>query len=254
MATSNDHLRRVVHRASSGRTVITPVWTIRELNTGKRTGCHCRGYRSHQPNCGGRSPRGQDASNSIRRTGPHCRMLKTRELFSPVSTRRRGRRRVVRAHATGDRSAHTPPVPENPAHQHLRVVIGHHDHLFRIGQVDPDDRRCQPAPAAADGQAGVGLRSRRDTPLPSPMNVLLLRFGHQARPRIRRSFPRPDRHAEHLSMPPSMHAGLRCDGADQPWEHGVGADWWQNYPPVPDLRGGLPARFSNLQVSESLPV
>ncbi len=84
------------------------------------------------------------------RTGMHCRMLKTRELFSRVSTLRRGRQRVVRARATGDRSAHTP-------RSHRRT--------------------SPPAPAPADGSGErCGCDHPRDTPLPSPMNVLQLRW------------------------------------------------------------------------------
>ena len=107
------------------------------------------------------------------------------------------------APATGARSARTPPSPGEPRRpgspapspaphpaprpgtgtspgQHLRVVIGHHDHLLAIGQVDPDDRvawqqLAQPASLA------LRLRSPRDTPLPLPMNVLLPAMGHQAR-------------------------------------------------------------------------
>lgn len=45
------------------------------------------------------------------------------------------------------------------------------------------------------------FRSPLDTSLPLTTNVLLSAMGHQALKRTRRTFPRPDRHAERLSMP-----------------------------------------------------
>jgi energy-coupling factor transporter ATP-binding protein EcfA2 len=65
--------------------------------------------------------------------------------------------------------------------EHLRVVIGHDDHLLRIGQVDPDDRvrlRHQPAQPAQPGVAvavtpGHATTVGHERPPPA--------MGHQAR-------------------------------------------------------------------------
>ena len=68
------------------------------------------------------------------------------------------------------------PAPEGPTRQHLRVVIADHDHLLGVGQVNPDDRVPTGTSPRSRASLALRLRSPRDTPLPLPTNVLLLRW------------------------------------------------------------------------------
>jgi hypothetical protein len=49
------------------------------------------------------------------------------------------------------------PAAERLTCQHLRVVIGHHDHLLLIGQVDPDDRVRRRHQLAKPSQSRVAV-------------------------------------------------------------------------------------------------
>jgi hypothetical protein len=55
-------------------------------------------------------------------------------------------------------------------------VIADHDHLLRIGQVDPDQALVTGTRARSRTSLALGLRSPRDTPQPLATNVLLLRW------------------------------------------------------------------------------
>jgi hypothetical protein len=88
----------------------------------------------------------------------------------------RGRTKQEAAERTDDNAVPRYQAPtESPQGQHPRVMVGDHDHLLGIGQIDTDNRVAPPAPASA-AAPNLALRSPRDTPLPLPTNVLLLRW------------------------------------------------------------------------------
>ena len=66
-------------------------------------------------------------------------------------------------------------APERPACNDSRVVIGHHDHLLLVGQVDPDIVFVTGTSTRNRPSRALRFRSPRETPLPLPMNVLLPR-------------------------------------------------------------------------------
>ena len=135
---------------------------------------------------------------SYRTSGPRSAATTTSPAAARTRTACPGRRPAGPAPATGARSAHTTPSPpphlaaaaglrpspaprrdprpgtERPPGDHLRVVIGRHDHLLDARQVDPGDRFDTGTQARSRSSRALRLRSPRDTPLPLPMNVLLL--------------------------------------------------------------------------------
>ncbi len=86
--------------------------------------------------------------------------------------------------------------------QHLRVVVGHHEHLLRPARSIPTIAFLVGTASRSRSSRALRLRSPRDTPLPLDTNVLLHAMGYQ----------------------PDKVLARRTFGC-QAWDLGVALDW-----------------------------
>ena len=92
-------------------------------------------------------------------------------------------------------------APERPPRQHLRVVVGHHEHLLAVGQVDPDDRvrdrDRRPQPRKPSVPVPIPARNTTTVSHERPPSM---RWDTKPDKRIRRTFATPDPTAQNAFL------------------------------------------------------
>jgi hypothetical protein len=93
-------------------------------------------------------------------------------------------------------------------------VIGHHQHLLLIREINTDDRVVTGTSTRNPASRALRWRSPRDTPLPLPTNVVLLRWDTKPDEPHQEDVPTPCIDTQNVFLcrvPAYWRSSLACD-------------------------------------------